>query len=226
LPLSLLAVVLSGWPGFAEPLLPHDLRANFHFRWNVERSEFRSEREQWQTQQIRSERWERFGHAFRVWAPEGVSVVSGAAGAFAYHSRVELYDRNGLVTALPEAAASDEMRSPGHDRTVQPDYFLKDAPDYALVAVLDAPIEPAHPEERTGFANSLERRALRAITVEDWVREYAPVARTIPKSLNPVGEELALYWKRIDPDEDPAVPWRAWRQSLERYKRTGKWERP
>jgi hypothetical protein len=28
----------------------------------------------------------------------------------------------------------------------------------------------------------------------------------------------------VDPDIDPAIPWRTWRLSLERYKQTGKWE--
>jgi hypothetical protein len=226
LPLAVVATVLSIWPTVMTPLLPHDFRARFHFRWNAEQSDFRSEFEQWETQELRASVWERLGIAFKDWVEPGSTVVAGAAGAFAYYARVELYDRNGLVTALPRSVESDERRSPGHDRTVQPDYFLDDAPDYALVSVQAAPIEPSVGEERAAFAGTLERRALRAITDPRWPEQYVPVARPIPKRLDPVGEELALYWRRIGPDESTGAAWQAWRDCVANFVDTGRWEDP
>jgi hypothetical protein len=226
LPLAVVATVLGLWPSFAAPLLPHDFRALFHFRWNAPRSDFRSEFEQWETQELRASVWERLGIAFKDWVEPGSSVVAGAAGAFAYYARVELYDRNGLVTALPASVETDEKRSPGHDRTVQPDFFLDAAPDYALVSVQLAPIEPSEGEERAAFAGTLEWRALRAITDRRWTQQYVPVARPIPKRLHPVGEELALYWRRIGGGESTEEAWQAWRRNVADYVDTGRWEDP
>ena len=55
------------------------------------------------------------------------SVVTGAVGALGYYSGLHIYDKTGLVdrlVAMRGLDASDALRMPGHDKTVDEGFFL------------------------------------------------------------------------------------------------------
>jgi hypothetical protein len=63
--------------------------------------------------------------------------VAGAIGALGWYSGLDVYDQFGLVT--PKVAhlevADADLRSPGHDKRVDPYFFLDDEPTYLFVVM-------------------------------------------------------------------------------------------
>lgn len=221
---TLAIAALTILPGFDLHVLPESLRSNFHFRWNGPRESFRSEYEQWAAQESRASTWERLGKAFRYWAERpGETIVAGSVGSFAYYSELEFYDRNGLVTRLPEDVSDPGRRSPGHDRTQAPDFFLDRRPDFSLVSMELLPERVDLESERDAFGSRLERRALNNISDPEWVEHYVPVIRPLPVHLDPSGRETALYWRRIRGDESSQAAWLHWRDSLRVLVKEGRW---
>ena len=108
-------------------MAPAGARAAFHFRWNT--PEFVDEQDQWRNMKLRQAEWADLGRALSRVVEPGGSLVYGAVGAVSYHSGLDVHDTNGLVTrevALREPLGA--RRSPGHDKTVPPEFFLKDRP--------------------------------------------------------------------------------------------------
>lgn len=107
-------------------------------------TEARSELTQWRNMRDRAAEWSRLGRALGEHAPEDVSLVYAAVGAVGYYSGLFLFDMNGLVTrevALREP--HEQLRSPGHDKTVPPAFFLKDEPTYLAAGVAPGAAIPA-----------------------------------------------------------------------------------
>lgn len=103
--------------------LPHAL----HFRWNA--AEPITEREMLANVADRAEEWSIVGRALRRRYPDQ-SIVLGGIGAVGYYGGLRVHDLFGLVS--PEVAASDApllRLSPGHDRRVDPEFFLPEKPD-------------------------------------------------------------------------------------------------
>ncbi|MGD8450204.1 MAG: hypothetical protein PVJ57_00160 [Phycisphaerae bacterium] len=130
---GLAVVVLGALPGWDRHLVPHNVRANFHFRRNT--PNYLSEYGKWQQQVNNRWRWRLEGLALKAYTQEnfgpGASTIAGAIGALGYYSGLHIYDMNGLVTpevGRREVKADERMRSPGHDKNVAPWFFLDDQP--------------------------------------------------------------------------------------------------
>lgn len=141
-----LAVVLAGatavtfaLPAFDINPVPESARSGFDVRHNQRLSGVklaRSEYAQWQNMSARAREWSVMGRALKKHAPSDASLVYGAVGAIGYYSNLFIYDRNGLVTrevALREP--HEQLRSPGHDKTVPAAFFAKYRPTYLQVGL-------------------------------------------------------------------------------------------
>ncbi|MDG1051522.1 MAG: hypothetical protein P8R46_15035 [Planctomycetota bacterium] len=125
---------LSVLAAFDVHAVPESTRLAFHFRHNqtlmgVKRSA--SEVEQWQNMAGRAGYWAEVGRALAQHAPPGSSLVYGAVGAIGYHSNLFIHDRNGLVTReVAMRPAHAQLRSPGHDKVVPADFFMRYNPTF------------------------------------------------------------------------------------------------
>ncbi|MEM1453004.1 MAG: hypothetical protein AAGI22_28135 [Planctomycetota bacterium] len=137
--LAAATALLTVLAAFDVHVVPESARQAFHFRHNQTLSGVApstSEVEQWRNMRGRAEVWAETGRALARHAPPEASVVFGAVGAIGYFSNLFVYDRNGLVTrevALREPHAT--LRSPGHDKVVPPEYFLRYDPTYLDVGI-------------------------------------------------------------------------------------------
>ena len=129
-----------------------------HFRHNS--SQVRSELEQWQFMKENSEKWRKKAEALNRHTKPGEHLVISAIGNVGYYTDLHILDRVGLVN-YPVAArialgAKRRKRSPGHDSSVEPDFFLETQPEY-----LSARLIPS------GHKIAIAR------IVEKWVSKYA-----------------------------------------------------
>ena len=133
--LVLLSITLNLLPAWNQHVVPESIRSQF--RYYLFGSAMQSEYDRWEAQVENSRDWSALGRALDNYAeshfpPEPTpTLCTGAIGAIGYYSRLNIYDHCGLVT--PEIAhrvvAPDEpLRSAGHDKAVQPEYFLKYRP--------------------------------------------------------------------------------------------------
>ncbi|MDP6519595.1 MAG: hypothetical protein QF724_06255 [Planctomycetota bacterium] len=127
---------------------PSTLTRAVHFRWNYPQP--RTELAQWRRMDAQAREWRDLGLALAAHTQPGDSFTYGAMGAVGYYSRLFLYDHNGLVTR--EVARREPLggrRSPGHDKTVPKEFFLKDKPTYLDGFLWPAGVTlPAHIEAR------------------------------------------------------------------------------
>jgi hypothetical protein len=76
-------------------------------------------------------RWELLGRALGRHTRPGESIVTDAIGAVGYFSELFVFDQYGLTDR--EAVHREILsgrRSAGHDRLVEPEYFLPEQPTY------------------------------------------------------------------------------------------------
>ena len=135
--------------------VPQSVRAQFHFRHNQTLSGVKlshSEVEQWRNMVARADEWEVIGRALAQHAAPGSSVVYGAVGAIGYFSGLDVFDRNGLVTReVAMRPAHEQLRSPGHDKVVPPQFFAKDRPTFLNVGLVAAEQAAAFGQRVQGF---------------------------------------------------------------------------
>jgi hypothetical protein len=127
----LLIPLLSLPPAFGsgKGIVPFAAIQSLHFRWSLPQAI--TELEIWRTAKEETAIRSAKGRALARIAKRGDSVVLAAIGATGYYSRLNVYDRNGLVT--PEVLADERektSRSPGHWKTVLPSFFLKHRPTF------------------------------------------------------------------------------------------------
>ncbi len=139
---ALATIVIGLLPGWNINLIPESVRAKLHFRHNTRI--YRSEFEQAEIEAERVAEWTILGRALKDYVRENVpdealaSYVVEAIGAVGYYSELFILDRNALVspTATRAEPPPGRQKSPGHDRTVEPEFFLDRKPTvfYARVA--------------------------------------------------------------------------------------------
>lgn len=98
-----------------------------HFRWNEELPI--TERAMRDSAKRNADNWSLVGRAL---APRfaGQSIVLGGIGAVGYYSGLRVHDLFGLVDARVASQTTPLVRaSPGHDRRVDPEFFLAEKPD-------------------------------------------------------------------------------------------------
>ncbi|MBI5864380.1 MAG: hypothetical protein HZB38_07720 [Planctomycetes bacterium] len=132
---GVLLIAIQTAPAWNMHLAPREWLERLRFRYNT--PVFMTEYEAWRNQMENVAEWKELGRGLRDYCrqlvppPATPSVVLGAIGAAGYESDLYVYDRHGLVT--PEVARrplgpDEPLLSPGHDRRVPPEFFLKDKP--------------------------------------------------------------------------------------------------
>lgn len=139
-----ICVGLNLLPAYDLHSVPQSIREELHVRHNA--PEFRSEYGQWLAMKQNADRWRLVGQGLAIYTLPDATVVTGGIGAIGFFSGRFIYDQNGLVTrevALGPVAAGE--RSPGHDKAVPPEFFLKDSPTFLRVFLHGAGL-PLPPE--------------------------------------------------------------------------------
>jgi arabinofuranosyltransferase len=210
-------VALGLLPAWNKHVVPAAIRERFRFRFN--KPEFDSEYDRWQYQIRNTAEGTKLGQALRSYVAQRSlpdkppSYVCGGIGAVAYYSDVYIYDSNGLVT--PEVARrrldhAQQLRSPGHEKWVPAEYFLKDNPTilYALVeekndarAIAAACIREAR-MLREGFADlRLDQRYM-----IDFARVRMGDANDTPQYI--------ITWTRLTDGTNPRGAWKELEQRV------------
>ena len=196
-------------PGWDQHLVPQAARETFRFRHNTE--DFKSEFAQWQGQMANTAEWTRRGKALRSYVeqrdfPEPTpSYVAGAIGANGYYSGLYIFDKHGLVN--PEVARrridpGGELRSPGHDKRVPKEYFLKDKPTILLATVVPAADPRAVINTCLQQAQALRTEQGRTPLLRDYVVDFARVLRE-----DHAEHQYVLTWTRIAEGVEPRAAW-------------------
>ena len=146
------AATLSALAAFDVHAVPESTRLAFHFRHNQTLMGVRpsaSEFQQWRNMSDRAGYWAEVGRALAQHAPPNASLVYGAVGAIGYHSNLFIHDRNGLVTReVAMRPPHEELRSPGHDKVVPPEFFLRLDPTFLDAGLCAASAFP--PRQKAG----------------------------------------------------------------------------
>jgi hypothetical protein len=133
---ALLVVLSPLFSAFDLAPIPNGLRQKLHFRFNTE--EARTEYQQWVFMDRNARRWSWLGRAIKASTEPGDSCVSAAIGALGFYSERFIFDQCGLVNSEVSSRVDPAARrSPGHDKYVDPEFFLEHAP-----TVLRADIVP------------------------------------------------------------------------------------
>ena len=205
-----LAVLVVGLlPAWNLHVIPPAARERFRFRFNTD--EFKSEFEQWQAQKRNTADWTRRGEALmsyvqqRKFPEPNPSYVAGAIGANGYYSDLHIFDKHGLVTpevARRELEAGRELRSPGHDKRVPKEYFLKDKPTILLATVVQAadPYALVNTCLQQAQALRLEQAQLPAL------RDYVVDSARVPCA-DDSEHRYIVTWTRIAGDVEPREAW-------------------
>ncbi len=178
--------LLNVLPLFNVHVVPRSIRENFHFRWND--PEVLSERERWERVYNLPHR-RLIAETLARHTSETDSLPSIAIGILGYYSEVQLLDQCGLVTPQVARRQTPPVRaSPGHDRFVEPMFFLPARPTIGRVwtSTPGAPLE-----------TMLERSWVEMIEKGVFVLERHPMPESDPP--------LELCIMRIPPDS-PFLP--------------------
>lgn len=136
--LGIAALVLTLLPAADVHLVPEGLRQRFHVR--LSDKAFLSESRRWSNQAANTVGFTMRGRALAQIADPRDSVVAGAVGAVGYFSGIEVLDQHGLVTkevAYRPVPDGPLRTSPGHDKHVPPEFFVKYAPRFLYARAVD-----------------------------------------------------------------------------------------
>ena len=214
-------IIVGLLPAFNVHFVGEKTRRAFHFRLNAPASAYRSEYEQWTYQKENAKRWAVTGRALKRWADPGTTVVRGAIGALGYYSDLFYYDLHGLV--IREVAMlghqSGKLASPGHDRAVTPDFFLKYRPDILVPEVMSGlpggDRGMSEEQSRGLFLNGLRQQWIEPLRRMQLNDRYIVDFRPLPSWEFGGSNQYLVYWRRIT--DDPTTEWEALRQRFERY---------
>jgi arabinofuranosyltransferase len=197
------AAYLGALPAFNWYLLPESTRETFHVRFKLEG--FRSEYKQWQVMREHTETWREKGLALKEYAKPTDRIVAAAIGNVGYYSDLFVYDRNGLVNR-EVAMLPDEgpLRSPGHDKMVEREFFFKYKPE-----LLDARVVSG-PKLRAQILSAVREIDGLGALEDGYVPDVAPLT-----SLKGRREKYIVSLRRVPHGEDPEAALEAWRQRME-----------
>jgi hypothetical protein len=189
--LALVAVVIGFLPTVDVELVPRRVRASLDVRTKLEA--FRDENAQWDAMVHHVRDWREKGEALASIAEPGDTIVAAAIGCLGYYSGLYVYDRNGLVTSEVARLPWDgELRSPGHDKTVGPEFFLDRNP-----TILDAKLASGTP------LKSKVREALREMDAKTFADRYYPEVIELP-SRRHLPRALVVLRRAATPEEATA----------------------
>jgi arabinofuranosyltransferase len=206
---TLAVVVVGVLPAWNLHVVPRAVREKFRFRFNAE--DFKGELEQWQAQNTNAAEWTVRGKALKSYVQQRQfpephpSYVAGAIGANGYYSDLYIFDKHGLVT--PEVARRSvepggELRSPGHDKRVPTEYFLKDRPTILFATVVQTADPRAVQAACMQQAQALRLRQAQLPALRDYVVDFAGVP-----SKEYGAHQYIVTWTRIAAGVEPSAAW-------------------
>ncbi len=120
--------VIGALPGWDVHVVPLEIRSEFGYRRHGGR-EMKSEYQRWAELSSKVMAWGRLGRMLRAYAgselERPVSMVVRALGTIGYDTDFLMYDCAGLT--VPEIArrqVTEWKSQPGHDKSVEPEYFV------------------------------------------------------------------------------------------------------
>lgn len=178
-------------------LVPHSVRRTLHFRLSDQ--EYLSEHNRWENQKENTDGFRRRGLALAEVAAPGDEVVAAAVGAIGYFSDLVVLDQHGLVTkevAYRDLPPGPLTESPGHDKHVDPEYFVRYEPRWLFARAVWGKLAAGR------MKDTLEQWDVDRDVMDRYVPEFREVA------LPDVGyRSFLLVVRRVEPGEDPAAMW-------------------
>lgn len=179
-------------------LIPDAVRRLAHMR--LSDKIFLSEAERWANQRENTKGFVQRGQALAEVADPTDAVVAAAVGAVGYYSGLEVMDQHGLVTrevGLRRMQPGPLTRSPGHDKHVEPTYFVKYEPRFLYARAVQGRLAAGRMKD----------------TLEQWSVDRSVMDRYVPDfyEVTPLDEQrtFLLVVRLREGDEDPAEVWRA-----------------
>ena len=212
-------VIASVLPAIDLHLVPDFVRRKLHFR--LSDRAFLSELNRWHNQRENTAGFTRRGRALAQIASPDDAVVAAAVGAVGYWSGITVYDLHGLVT--PEVARrplpdGPLTQSPGHDKHVEPSFFVKYEPRFLYARAVEGILAAGR------MKDTLDQWRVPDAVKDRYVPDYYEVA---PIGAGPEGasQRAFLFVVRLKtPNEDPAKLWEAFpgrRRALNAQLRSG-----
>jgi len=190
-----IVIAAGALPALGIDLVPTTLLRSLHFRHSDKG--FMTELERWENQRDNCIGFARRGRALAAVADPGDAVVAGAVGAIGYASDLEILDQHGLVTkeVAYRPAPPGPLASPGHDKHVEPSFFVKYAPRFLHARTVSGPLSAGR------MKDSLAEWRVPPDVQDRYVPDFWEVTEP--------GEErtFLLVVRRRAPDEDPARMW-------------------
>ncbi len=190
-------LVVQALPAGDLHLVPEGLRRLAHFR--LSDKTYLSEANRWLNQKENLEGFVKRGRALAQVAEPEHAVVAAAVGAVGYHSGLEVFDQHGLVTAevgyrpVPEGPLT---RSPGHDKHVEPEYFVKYEPTFLYARAVQGKLAAGR------MKDTLEQWSVDPLVMDRYVPDFYEVA--IPGEPK---RTFLLVVRRRAAHEDPLRLW-------------------
>ena len=196
-------LVLGILPGFDRHVVPESVRAPFHVRFNSER--FRSEYGQWAFMKRNTDSRTQLAHALKEFADGDASLVCTAVGVLGYETQFTIFDRAGLVTPAVEEEDSRRKRlgSPGHDKSVKPEYFLDREPTFLRARMMSS----FDPEAQV-------RRAAKDWREGETGRQYVADYRIVDEGDENTKTRVLFVVRRLREEETSVRAWRRFDRRL------------
>lgn len=179
--LSGACVVLSVLPGFDVHIVPNSVRDRFEFRYSAP-APF-TEYEQWSDERrltsLRVAMAQTLSRSIRA----GESFTAGAVGIVAYYTDAHVFDTTGLVNLEVARREGPRRRmSPGHDKSVGPDFFLKYSPTCYWIQAFDLPegTRPALHPGRWVRLRAADDSFRKWLNTPEAIASYEPIGTLLP----------------------------------------------
>lgn len=196
----LVAVVLIGAlgvgavPAFDVELAPRSVRKALQWRGSFPHLD--TEYGMWRFMGENESSWRRQGRMLKAATAPEWKIVTGAIGARGYFSNRTILDRGGLVVREPNLLPPSKRAasvSPGHDRTVEREFFLPWKPEVMDFEIAD----PAQPiDVLAKQARSLEPRGLEGYGPRAVLVQIDDQVRLVLLHQRASSPEEATRWRR------------------------------
>lgn len=190
-------VLVGAMPAVDMHLVPFRLRELMHFR--LSDKDFLSETNRWANQRDNTEGFTQRGLALAQIADPTDTVVAAAVGAVGYFSGIEVLDQHGLVTkevAYRPIPSGPLTTSPGHDKHVEPEFFVKYEPRFLFARAVEGKLAAGRMKD----------------TLEQWQVDREVMDRYVPDFYevflpNQEKRTFLLVVRLLEPGENPAALW-------------------
>jgi len=132
-------LILSLLPAANVHVVPERIRARIDWK----EPPYLSELTKWNVQRRHSNQMREMALVLKNFAGPEDTLVTHAVGNLGYYSHLFIYDRTGLLNREVAARPATELITPGHDKLVPPEFFLKERP-----TILDAELVPMQSFDR------------------------------------------------------------------------------